>query len=142
MNRARFIASLRRPGIFKLLVRLLSNSPSLRRLSIGLIVEVLANYDCYFDDLNESDEERDCKMMRAANERGADTFVDNEILNPLQNLSNVEWFEFSFIGLSAPPPPPPPPPPLTSLLTNLLTSLQQLWKGPSRMLLHRWSTCR
>ena len=61
MNRVRFIAFLRRPGIFKLLVRLLSNSLSLRRLSIGLNVEVLANYHCHFDDLSESDEERDFK---------------------------------------------------------------------------------
>jgi len=108
MNRARFIACLRRPGILKLLVRPLSTSPSLRRLSIGLNVGVLTNYDSHFDDSNESAEERDFKMMGAANERAADTFADSEILSPLPNLSNVEWFEFSFIVLSAPPPPPLP----------------------------------
>ena len=92
-DRARFIAFLRRPGTFKLLVRLLSNSPSLRCLSIGLNVGVWADYDTYSDD---SDEERDFKKMEAANERAADIFMDSGILNPLKKMSNVKSFEFLF----------------------------------------------
>jgi len=95
-DRARFISFLRRSGVFKLLVRLLSNSPSLHCLSIGLNVEVWANYNSHFDDWDESDEERDFKMMGAANERAADTFMDSGILNPLRNLFNVKSFEFMF----------------------------------------------
>ena len=90
---ARFIAFLRRAGIFELLVRLLSNSPSLHRLSIGLNVQVWADYDSHPDD---SDEEMDFRKMGAANERAADIFMDSGILHPLQKISNVKSFEFLF----------------------------------------------
>ncbi len=90
-DRARFIAFLRRAGIFELLVRLLSNSPSLHRLSIGLNVQVWANYDP-----DDSDEEMDLKKIGAANERAADIFMDGGILHPLQKISNVKSFEFVF----------------------------------------------
>lgn len=92
-DRARFIAFLRRPGVFELLVQLLSNSPTLHRLSIGLNVQVWANYDSHPGD---SDEERDFKKMGAANERAADIFMDSGILNSLQKMSNVKSFEFLF----------------------------------------------
>lgn len=92
-DRARFIAFLRRPGIFTLLTRLLSNSPSLHRLSIALNVEVWPNYDTYSD---ESDEEKDFKKMEAANEHAADIFMDSGILNPLRKMSNVKCFEFLY----------------------------------------------
>jgi len=92
-DRARFLAFLQQSDIFKLLVRLLSNSPFLRRLSIALNVEVLADYDSNSDD---PDEERDFNIMGAANERAADIFMDSGILNPLQKLSNVKSFDFEF----------------------------------------------
>jgi len=92
-DRARLLTFLRRSGVFKPLVRLLSNSPSLRRLSISPNVEVFPNYN---SDLDDSDEERDFKMMGAANERAADIFMNSGILNPLRNLSNVKSFEFLF----------------------------------------------
>lgn len=95
-DRARFISFLRRSGIFKLLVQLLSNSLSLHCLSIDLNVEVWANYNSHFDDWDKSDKERNFKMMRAVNEWAANTFMNSGILNPLWNLFNVKSFEFMF----------------------------------------------
>ena len=92
-DRARFIAFLRQTGIFELLLRLLSNSPFLYRLSIGLNVQVWADYDSQPGD---SDEEMDFKKMGVANEQAADIFMDSGILHPLQKISNVKSFEFLF----------------------------------------------
>ena len=86
-DRARFTVFLQRSSVVKLLVQLLSNSPCICLLSMGLNVEV---WTSYHEDLDDIDEEMDTKYVEASNGRAAEIFMASGILKPLRKLSNVQ----------------------------------------------------
>lgn len=90
-DRARFTAFLQRSSVVKLLVQLLSNSPCIGLLWMGLNVEVWPSSHEHLDDI---DEEMDMKYMEAGNGRVAEIFMDSGILMPLRKLSNIQSFDF------------------------------------------------
>jgi len=93
-DKASMLAFLRRLCLFEPLAQLLSNSPSVRRLSVGLFVNVFADIDIYKAD--SAKKERVFKMVEVPMERAIGFCVDSGMLDPVRNLPHVETCEHRF----------------------------------------------
>ena len=94
IDRINFITFLRRNPIFKLFVWLLSNSHSLRRLSIELSFHI-HSFEHRQDRLLylSSNDEECMKLVYARNRQALDNLLDSGLLDPLRALSNVQSFD-------------------------------------------------
>ena len=90
-------ATIRQSNDILNLVSLLSNSPVINHLNVELYFDMAAGYESGSEPLTEEaealQEEEDYRLMDATEDRAAGVFLDNNMLAPLEILSNVKTFE-------------------------------------------------
>ena len=105
-DEVRFGATIRQSNVIRDLVSLLSNSPVINHLDVHLWFEMAAGYESGPEPLTEEAEalqdEEDFRLIDATDDRAAEIFLDNNMLAPLEALSNVKTFELRVVKTSNP----------------------------------------
>ncbi len=96
-DEVRFGATIRQSNVIRDLVSLLSNSPVINHLQLELWFDMAAGYESgpkpSTEEAEALQEEEDDRLMDATDDRAAEIFLDNNMLAPLETLSNVKTFE-------------------------------------------------
>ena len=88
-----FDATLRGFNLLAFFMRIIRNSPYLRLLTIELNVCVEANHDAS-PRIMENYAEKRMALARARNQQAVETLMDNGLLDPLRDMSNIQSLNF------------------------------------------------
>jgi hypothetical protein len=87
--------------IMSAFVELISKSPLITNLEISLEVEIMANSNLMTQEMSSQDDREETeetldRLMKIADEKATELFLDSGLCDCLKDLSNVKNFNFAF----------------------------------------------